>query len=178
MNGTVSSSVPVDPYIFFYGHKGSKDEAVFSQFYPSSFTIQGVTFPTAEHYMHYQKAILFGDTVTAQKILSTSDPLTAKKLGRQVKPFNEQVWNERSMQIVYDGNIAKFTQNPRLLQIITSPKYNGRFFVETNPRDKIWGIGMGETKARTLHPTQWNGQNKLGRVLTAVRDNIITSMRQ
>jgi len=160
-------------YVFFYSHRNGTPEDVLSQFYPSSFTVQGITFPTSEHYMHYQKAVMFCDTATAQKILSTSDPSEAKKLGRRVRPFNGQVWDDRSMQIVYDANMAKFTQNPKLLEIITSIRYQGKFFVEASPYDKIWGIGMRQSEARTLQPSQWKGQNKLGRVLTAVRDNII-----
>ena len=64
--------------------------------------------------MMYKKAELFSDLETAKKILESTSPAKQKKLGRQVKGFDQQIWDQHCKQIVYEGNYAKFTQNPDL----------------------------------------------------------------
>lgn len=59
--------------------------------------------------MMYGKAILFGDAAIAQKILATSSPAEQKKLGRQVKNFDDAVWERERETIVQEGNYYKFT---------------------------------------------------------------------
>jgi predicted NAD-dependent protein-ADP-ribosyltransferase YbiA (DUF1768 family) len=52
-------------YLLFWGHQPSKDGAVtkscFSQWFGSKFTIEGITYPTAEHFMMASKARLFNE---------------------------------------------------------------------------------------------------------------------
>jgi hypothetical protein len=42
-------------YLFFWGHQpqpdGSVGKGCFSQWWPAAFTVDGVSYPTAEHYM-------------------------------------------------------------------------------------------------------------------------------
>ena len=45
-------------YIYFWGHQGSK-KGCLSQWFESSFVINGVTYKTAEHWMMAQKNIFF-----------------------------------------------------------------------------------------------------------------------
>ena len=59
--------------------------------------------------MMYQKAQLFGDYETADKILLVTTPKEMKDLGRQVKGFNEDIWIANREKIVYQGNYTKFT---------------------------------------------------------------------
>ena len=79
-----------------------------SQWTKTPFTVDGITYPTAEHWMMHQKAALFGDTVTADLILKTDSPKEAKAFGRRVRLFDQQAWDERCMDIVVQGNIHKF----------------------------------------------------------------------
>ena len=57
-------------YVFFWGHTQKNpeiiDKSCFSQWYPSPFVIEGVTYATAEHYMMAEKARLFKDERTRQ----------------------------------------------------------------------------------------------------------------
>lgn len=70
---------------------------------------------------------------------------------------------------MYEGNILKFRQNPDLLQKLMDT--GDKELVEASPTDRIWGIGMGEKKARetATHRTGW-GLNLLGNVLVQVRE--------
>lgn len=86
-------------------------DSFLSQWYPSPFTSPAhpsITFATAEQYMMYRKALLFSDTSTAAAILKTTKPGAQKKLGRQVKGFDEGVWEREREGIVEEGNWCKF----------------------------------------------------------------------
>lgn len=70
---------------------------------------------------------------------------------------------------MYDGNILKFRQNPELKQKLLET--GDKVLVEASPTDKIWGIGLGEKKARETakHRNGW-GLNLLGNALGEVRE--------
>ena len=93
-------------YCLFYGHipKNPRqvDRSCFSQWYPSPFVVEGVTFRTAEHYMMAEKAKLFCDAETLDSILAVPDPKTAKAFGRCVKNFSDELWNQHREDILID----------------------------------------------------------------------------
>ena len=51
------------------------------------------TFATAEHFMMWSKAMLFGDAAAAAQVLTAAHPHRAKAIGRTVKGFDQSVWN-------------------------------------------------------------------------------------
>ena len=53
--------------------------------------------------MMYEKAVLFKDQTTAEKILQTDDVAEIKVLGRTVQNFDEKVWVKEREGIVYRG---------------------------------------------------------------------------
>lgn len=149
-------------FVFFW-----KTEEVFSQWHPSTFVVDGITFKTAEQYMMYQKALTFNDEDAAARVLSTTDPREQKKIGRSVKNFDPLEWSAKAMDVVYAGNKEKFQQNPSML--IELLKTGDKELVEASPYDTIWGIGLDESDERSLNKTQWLGTNWLGIVLTNLR---------
>lgn len=142
----------------------------FSQWYPSPFTIDEVSYSCAEQYMMSCKAKLFGDIDTYKQIMSTDSPREQKKLGRKVHNFDIDAWNRVAKDVVKAGNIAKFTQNPELKEILLATK--GTTLVEASPYDTIWGIGLPESDPRARDRNSWQGTNWLGEVLTEVREQI------
>ena len=75
--------------------------------HPDSHPDQGPIYKTAEHWMMYHKARLF-DPSLCPRILDAPTPAEAKKLGREVKGFDREVWNRHADEIVRRGNWAKF----------------------------------------------------------------------
>lgn len=102
-------------YLYFWGHQPSKSGKItsscFSQWFAASFTIDGVFYQTAEHWMMAAKARLFNDDESLVKILDSPDPKTAKALGRKVANFDDEIWTKNARQLVTQGNMAKFGQN-------------------------------------------------------------------
>ncbi|MFX5494257.1 NADAR family protein, partial [Acinetobacter baumannii] len=68
---------------------------VFSQWFRNHpFTVDGVTYNCAEQYMMAEKARLFKDEVTRQKIMAADHPKEQKALGREVKGFIKSEWDK------------------------------------------------------------------------------------
>jgi ribA/ribD-fused uncharacterized protein len=158
-------------YLFFWGHHPKSDQPIgkwcLSQWFPASFVIDGVSYPTAEHFMMAEKARLFGDESTLAQILEAPHPGAAKALGRQVQGFDEAFWARHCFAIVVRGNQAKFAQNGALTHYLLDT--GDKVLVEASPTDIIWGIGLAETDQRVYDPAQWRGRNLLGFALMKVR---------
>lgn len=142
----------------------------FSQWYSSPFVIDGVKYNCAEQYMMAEKARVFKDKESERKIMKTKMPGEQKALGRKVKNFNVDKWNNVAKDIVYRASMAKFTQDEELKQILLDT--GDRTLVEASPYDKIWGIGLHETDPYCLNRATWKGKNWLGEVLTQVKNDI------
>lgn len=152
-----------DTHIYFWG-------GPFSQWFRAEFEVDGVTYCTAEQYMMAEKAKLFGDEEIRQQILKTRNARTQKQLGRKVANFDKDIWDQRCMEIVVEGNYNKFTQNTNLLALLMD--HVNRTVVEASPFDKIWGIGLAPDDDRVLDESKWLGENRLGKCLNLVIDRI------
>jgi len=96
----------------------------------------GITFSNTEQYFMYQKAITFNDFRTAQAILGTDNPFEAKALGRQVRNYDENAWNEKRYDVFRKANIMKYSQNEDLRNMLLET--GNLILVECNPNDTIW----------------------------------------
>ncbi len=152
-------------YVFFF-----RKESPFSQFHDTEFKVDGKTFTAAEQYMMYSKAMLFKDEAVAEQILVAGSPPKMKALGRKVSGFDERTWREHREEIVYRGNMEKFSQNPDLHSLLMET--GERQLVEASPFDRIWGIGMGANAKGVENPANWKGQNLLGKALMRVRETL------
>jgi len=158
----------------FWGHQpeadGSAGVGCLSQWWPSAFTVDGVTYPTAEHWMMAGKARTFGDAEGLATVMATVRPYAAKKAGRAVRGFDEQVWKKARYEIVVEGNRAKFGQHLELAAYLRST--DRRVIVEASPYDRIWGVAMAAADPNIAHPLRWKGLNLLGFALMDIRDEL------
>ena len=144
-------------------------KGILSQWFPALFEVDGITYNCAEQYMMAMKAKLFGDTEIQEQIMSTSDPRHQKALGRQIKGFNPDVWNKVAKEIVFIGNLAKFS-TPRLKNTLIST--GDSELIECNPNDKIWAIGLDIENPDRFDKAKWQGTNWLGETLMRVREEL------
>ncbi|WP_375708447.1 NADAR family protein [Paenibacillus albidus] len=153
---------------FTYFHKS---ESPFSQLYPALFEVHDVQFISAEQYMFYSKAMLFGDNELAEQILRARLPSGQKALGCMVRSFDPKVWDQHCKAIAYAGNYEKFIQNEDLLQVLLDTK--GTTLVKAGRSDLIWGVGLAEDDPRIHNRSSWQGHNLLGEILTQLREKLI-----
>jgi ribA/ribD-fused uncharacterized protein len=179
-----TSSVQATEVIPFFGQKGKYGPL--SNWFYAEFTDddESKAYYATEQYMMYQKALLFDDKEIADRILnlipedledktSTSKiwrkyMADIKKLGREVKNFDEKVWSQQREDIMKKGLFLKFSQNEYFRQLLLDT--GDATIVEAAPRDRIWGVGVGVDKAKD--PKNWKGQNLLGKSLMAVRTQL------
>ncbi|MFE3829301.1 NADAR family protein [Streptomyces sp. NPDC059092] len=161
-------------YLQFWGHTPRRDGALgtscLSQWWPARFTVDGVEYATAEHWMMAAKARLFGDEEAEHAALGAANPALAKKAGRLVREFDESVWARERHRIVVAGSIHKFGQDAALRDFLLST--GDRVLVEASPMDRIWGIGLASDDERAADPTRWRGLNLLGFALMEARDRL------
>ncbi len=144
----------------------------FSQWYlDAPFTKFGITFPSAENFMMWRKGQVFGAPQAMLDELASASPRDARALGRRVPGFSNKVWLAVARPLVAEGNYAKFTQHPALLEALFATA--GTTLVEAAHWDSIWGIGLSADDARALSRSTWLGTNWLGEVLTDVRDTLL-----
>ena len=158
-------------YLYFWGHRERPDGRVgascLSQWWPSPFTVDGVEYATAEHWMMAAKARLFGDAEAERRVLEAPNPPLAKKAGRLVRGFDETVWQRERFGIVVEGNVHKFAadEEPRTFLLGTGD----RILVEASPLDRVWGIGLAADDEAAGDPERWRGLNELGFALMSAR---------
>jgi ribA/ribD-fused uncharacterized protein len=128
-------------------------------------------FCCTEQWMMWKKAKLMGDHEMARAILDSDDPREIKAMGRKIANFNQALWDSQKLDVVYEGNMLKFTQNRTWGEDLKAKVLNGFFFVESSPYDQVWGIGIN-TKDATAGK-KWRGQNLLGICLTNVAIDLI-----
>ena len=80
--------------------------------------IDEIFYPTAEHYMMAEKARCFGDDESLAKIMATKDPSEAKRIGRKVRGFDDVEWDVVKYGTVLSANLAKFGDDPKLLDFL------------------------------------------------------------
>jgi len=149
-------------------HNPNEENAYLSNWYPSPFTVEKKNFSSMEQFMMYRKAICFGDEAVSKNILSTDDASQIKALGRQVKNYDEHIWNGIRQIVVYKGLLAKFSQNEDLKDRLKST--GEAILAECAVKDLIWGVGLSMKDPNRLDKTKWEGQNLLGYTLMMVRE--------
>ena len=161
-------------WVHFWGHAPEKDgritETCLSQWWMAEFRVEAQPYCCMEQYMMAEKARLFGDEETLEKILEATVQGKIKALGREVKNFDQTEWDKCKHTIVLTGNFQKFLQNPELKDFLL--RTGDKILVEASPRDRIWGIGMGKANENAENPAAWRGRNLLGFALMEVRDEL------
>jgi len=138
-----------------------------SQWHRSSFTVEGVSYGTAEQFMMHAKARLFGDDEMARRILDADAAHDQKRLGQNVRGFKTELWERERCAIAFAGNLAKFSQSAGLRKRLLRSK--GAILAEASPKDFIWGVGLAHDNPDLQNPRLWQGMNLLGYVLMSVR---------
>jgi ribA/ribD-fused uncharacterized protein len=130
----------------------------FDNRFPAKFTVNGVEWPSVEHY--YQ-AMKFPELPEFQEQIRSAPTATAAaKLGKAkdpAKPIRAD-WKTAREAIMREAVTAKLDQNPAIMQLLvnTYPKP----IVFADGADAFWGYGR--TKM---------GQNKLGTLLVDIRNS-------
>ena len=95
------------------------------------------------------------------------DPVEIKRV--KISNFDKHKWSDVADEIMEDGLMHKFVQNEDLEAYLLNTA--DKTLAEANPRDSVWGIGMGLLAPDVLDKEKW-GENKLGKALMRVRNRL------
>lgn len=151
-------------------HNPEEEYGFLSNWFLSDFRLDNISFTSMEQFMMYRKALCFHDQAIAKQILATSDVARIKELGRLVSGYDDRIWSGIRQIVVYEGLLAKFSQNTGLRKNLLDT--GDALLAECAVRDRIWGIGLSMTDPKRLEPAQWKGQNLLGYALMMARERI------
>lgn len=140
--------------IHFYGTKD--DHGCLSNFYRVRVTVNGVTWPTTEHYFQAQK---YAGTPREAEIRMAKTPRIAADLGRSRKHPLRPDWEKVKDAIMREAVLAKFSQHADLRKILLDT--GAAQLVEHTANDAYWGDGG-----------DGSGRNMLGQILMSVRQEL------
>jgi ribA/ribD-fused uncharacterized protein len=160
------ATVESSEYVVFY-----EGDSPFSNFYPISPPPgESPAFTSSEHFFMYQKALQFGDDDMARRILAARKPVQARRLGRQVRNFDDAVWTARRYDVMVDALRYKMHVCPEFCDALRATI--GRRLVEGSPTDRVWGVGIAKDDPAIFDEANWRGQNLLGKALMQVRQEL------
>ena len=132
----------------------------------------GNTFFSSEQLFMCLKARFFKDNEAVVHILQAKDNKEAKAIGRTVKHFDEEKWAQYKESLMLTALYYKAIYDKDFFEILMSDETKDKLFVECNPDDKIWAIGLGEDDERVLDEKNWKGTNLLGNCLTHLANHL------
>ena len=141
-----------------------------SNFYPSSFSHEGVHYISSEQLIQANKAKFFGDLETYNQILCCSTSLECKNPSKLIRNVDESKWEEEAGNICFPGICAKFYQNPVAMDTLLY-KTGNKKIVEC-ASDRLWGNGMPLGNPACLDSTKWISQGILGQMLECIRSEV------
>jgi ribA/ribD-fused uncharacterized protein len=141
----------------FYEHKNGV-HGCFSNFSAHPFTLDGLLWPTSEHYFQAQK---FPGTDWAEQIRKAPNPMKAKTMGGSRKHPLRPDWERVKEDVMRRALAAKFAQHADARAVLLST--GDDTLIEAAPRDYYWGCG-----------TRGTGKNRLGLLLMELRTNLRT----
>ena len=134
----------------FYSHRRGPLRCL-SNFYPSPFALDGMTWPTVEHFF---QAMKFRNATRREQIRLSADPAEAKRLGRLLGSRPDWEWIRDDVML---GALrATFTQLSELRAVLVGT--GTAMLIEAAPDDYYWGEGADRV-----------GKNMLGLLLMQVR---------
>ena len=141
--------------VFFYHSDQPWGEL--SNFSRHSVFIDGLIWPTTEHYYQAQKFVM---NEQQEIIRCAASPMLAKSLASDLQNKIEKTdWHSARDGVMLKALRAKFSQHPDLAIKLLST--NNRNLIERSNNDRYWG-----------DPGDGSGQNKLGQLLMQVRSEI------
>lgn len=149
--------------IYFY--KVSEPYGYLSNFSPHPIYIDGLTWPTVEHYYQAQKFVTSQCEEIIPLIHRAPTPQEAAALGRDPCRILRPDWEQTKYNIMRQAVLTKFITHKDIQALLIATC--DEIIVEDSPRDYYWGCGADKT-----------GQNQLGKILMSVRLEISQLLKQ
>ena len=149
---------------FFYFNDDkpeSKDESMLGLWWPCQIRIENVLYNCVGQFIEAEKARLFGDLETREKILKASSSQEVMSLAVKLEGFENDTWYNIHEAVALYGN-HKDKSKEALLKTKDS-------ILVYDSLDEFWGAGLRRTDNCILNPDDWEWGNYWGFVLMEIR---------
>ena len=140
--------------IHFYSK--SPEYSWLSNFSEHGFKLDGVHWPSVEHFYQAQK---YAGTEAAERIRQADSPLKAKKAGQDQSLTPRPDWDEIKEDVMRRTVRAKFEQNHRLRELLLDT--GDEELIHESRSDLFWGRNQDGI-----------GDNRLGAIIMEVRQSL------
>ena len=124
-------------------------------------------FNCVNQFYESERAGYFGNLDEVKAILSVRSPREQKRIGGQLRYYDDQEWNKVADSVMEEGLRQKFLQNAELKDFLLMTE--NATIGECNVFDMYWGTGVDLEHATTM---QWKGCNRMGELLMKVREQM------
>ena len=142
-----------------------------SNFYPSTFSYEGIQYISSEQFIQMSKAKYFGDVDSYNQIMGCSTSLECKSVSRQIRNVDVGRWENVAGEVCQPGIQAKFLQN--LIVMDTLIHKTGRKNIVECASDRLWGTGIPLNDPVCLDPSKWITQGIMGQILEGIHDEAL-----
>ena len=144
-----------------------------SNFYPATFTHDGVQYISSEQFIQANKAKYFWDHEAYNQIMGCSTSLECKRASRQIRNVDANKWDMVAGDLCQPGIQYKFLQNPPVMDTLLW-KTGQKTIVECTS-DRLWGTGIPLNDPDCLNSSKWINQGIMGQILEGIRNNVLQS---
>ncbi|GHF53214.1 hypothetical protein HNQ07_003268 [Deinococcus metalli] len=143
----------MEPILFY---ATDKPYGEFSNFSRHPVVLDGIEWPTSEHYFQAQK---FAGTPHAEELRAQPTPMLAAQMGRRRDLPLRPDWNAVKDDVMRAALHAKFTQHPELRALLLGT--GDAVLIEHTRNDTYWADGGNGS-----------GRNRLGELLMELRGQL------
>ena len=123
-----------DEVVGFFG-----ELSPFSNFHPSPLSYKEHDYHCAEQLIQHEKAKLFGDFETEDKILKAQSAIECKQAAYETKNYDHDHWISNAAKLCKAGIKAKYEQNNSLKELLLN---TGTKTIGECSKDGDWGTGV------------------------------------
>ena len=145
------------------------ENAPLSNFYPAWINNGTHRFTCLEQAYQFLRAKTLNRPLAAARIYLLRDPVAMKRMGDELGTTD--LWEKKKIDVMYKLLKMKFEQNDHLKDILL--RTGVCELVEATP-DRVWGCGA-TLSSSLLKRHAWPGENRQGRILMTVRDEMRAS---
>ena len=155
--------------IFFHGK-----DSVFSNFFPCTFTIDGIKYNCVEQFYQYNLIEHHKGKQVAEEVMKEDSPSKQKSFASKQMRNTETdpKWLEKQRPVMLNALMLKFDPelNPSNYECLMET--GDAELIECNKYDTHWAIGLGLHGEEKFNRAKWRGENALGFLLCEVRERL------
>ena len=156
-----------DEVVGFFG-----ELSPFSNFHPSPFRYNEQDYHCAKQLIQHEKAKLFGDIETEDKILKARSAIECKQLAYETENYDHNHWISNASRLCKAGIRAKYEQNNSLKKLLLN---TGTKKIVECSKDRDWGTGVPLGRFDCLSADKWYSRGILGPLLMEIRSELSSS---